>query len=346
MGNKLYQDKEWLYQKYWGENLSTTEIGKICEVKKQTIWRWLNIFDIIRRSISESLKGKRIGENNSFYNHHHTEKTKKKISNKNKGKIGWNKGKHLSEEHKKHLSEILKAGYLNGRVNSKSMLSKHHSKEAKQKISEALKGRIVSKETREKLRKNMKGKKKDYIVWNKGKKCPQCGFKKGVIFSKEHRKNISKSREGKYYGINSSNWKGGIEKLNHAIWNSKENNIWRLKVFKRDGFTCQICGNTNSNNFNAHHIIFLSKILQYYEITTIKDALKCELLWDTNNGVTLCKDCHKKIHSKEFRKWAYFEIRSIMYKKTGLYKDENIFNGLFTMGYVGENEVDYVLLRR
>ena len=50
---KLYQDKEWLCEKYLKEKLSTTQIGKLCKRTKVTIGRWLMIFNIPRRSQSE-----------------------------------------------------------------------------------------------------------------------------------------------------------------------------------------------------------------------------------------------------------------------------------------------------
>ena len=65
-----------------------------------------------RRKLSEARKGEKnpmygvhmCGKDNHFYGKHHTDKTKKKISEANKGNKTW-LGKHLSEEHKKKLSE-------------------------------------------------------------------------------------------------------------------------------------------------------------------------------------------------------------------------------------------------
>lgn len=59
---------------------------------------------------------------------------------------------------------------------------------------------------------------------------------------------------------------------------------WRLKVFKRDKYTCQCCG-VLKQYLNAHHI---------YSYHSHK-----KLRYKTSNGVTLCKNCHRKFH-KEF----------------------------------------------
>lgn len=80
----------------------------------------------------------------------HSEESKKKVSEANKGQIPWNKGKSPSEETKKKLSEANKgkSGYWTG---------KHHSEEHKKKISEALKGKHPSEETKKKISEAKKG---------------------------------------------------------------------------------------------------------------------------------------------------------------------------------------------
>jgi hypothetical protein len=70
-----------------------------------------------KRNLSQSHKGKYDGKKNPFYNKHHTEQTKKKLSKMFKGKhhslntefkIGQNLGKKLSKEHIKKISEAKK----------------------------------------------------------------------------------------------------------------------------------------------------------------------------------------------------------------------------------------------
>lgn len=131
--------------------------------------------------------------------------------------------------------------------------------------------------------------------------------------SDERLKKMSESHLGKYpngktrrkmsfsrLGEKHPNWKGGITLLRHRIRNNSKYEEWRLMVFGRDNFTCQDCGQRGVY-LEAHHIKSFSSIIQKYEITTIEEALRCEELWNINNGRTLCKDCHKKLRKKNIR---------------------------------------------
>lgn len=51
---KLYQNREWLYNKYWEEKLSLHQIAKLCNVSDQTILKYMNKFKISRRSMNEA----------------------------------------------------------------------------------------------------------------------------------------------------------------------------------------------------------------------------------------------------------------------------------------------------
>lgn len=75
-------------------------------------------------------------------------------------------------------------------------------------------------------------------------------------------------------------WKGGVTSENHKIRKSLQMKEWRRAVFKRDNFTCQICGQVGGN-LNADHI----KQFAHYP----------ELRFDLSNGRTLCKPCHLKV---------------------------------------------------
>ena len=56
---------------------------------------------------------------------------------------------------------------------------------------------------------------------------------------------------------------------------------WRLKVYKRDNYTCKCCG-TIGGKLTAHHI---------HSYRSNK-----KLRYITSNGITLCVKCHKEFH--------------------------------------------------
>jgi len=58
---------------------------------------------------------------------------------------------------------------------------------------------------------------------------------------------------------------------------------WRKSVFKRDDYTCQHCGSTS--DLQAHHI----KEWRDYP----------DLRYEVSNGVTVCVNCHSKIHGSK-----------------------------------------------
>lgn len=85
-------------------------------------------------------------------------------------------------------------------------------------------------------------------------------------------------------GERSIHWQGGITSKNAKIRNGIELRLWRESVYARDNWTCQDCGKRGSTELNAHHIRPFS---EYPELRTSID-----------NGVTLCKKCHKLRHKK------------------------------------------------
>ena len=55
--NRLYKNKDWLYQKYWKESLSIPKIAKLCGVAYNTMCYWLEKFNIKRRIAGEAMRG-------------------------------------------------------------------------------------------------------------------------------------------------------------------------------------------------------------------------------------------------------------------------------------------------
>ncbi len=99
-------------------------------------------------------------------------------------------------------------------------------------------------------------------------------------------------------GEKSHRYKGGLTSLVKQIRKTLKYKQWRTAVFTRDNFTCQECGQ-NGGELNAHHIKEFSFILRENNITTIEQALACTELWDINNGITFCGDCHIEGHKKQ-----------------------------------------------
>ena len=70
---------------------------------------------------------------------------------------------------------------------------------------------------------------------------------------------------------------------------------WRMRVYVRDGFLCQMCGvkGCRATPLQAHHIM---------PYKTFPDL---RLL--ASNGISLCKPCHQKIKNKELQYADYFK---------------------------------------
>lgn len=164
--------------------------------------------------------------------------------------------------------------------------------------------------------------KKGGTPWNKGKKASIETRRKisesligshrrlGIGFSEKSKKQISEKLKGRKLSVktiqkmseshikhpeNHHSWKGGITKTNLSIRRSFKYRQWISDIFTRDDFTCQDCG-IRGCHLHAHHIKKFSIIIKENKIMNIEEAFICEELWNINNGITLCKKCHKKEH--------------------------------------------------
>jgi hypothetical protein len=97
----------------------------------------------------------------------------------------------------------------------------------------------------------------------------------------------------KIRGKNNHNWKGGITKIRSRLWASAPYKAWRKAVFVRDGYVCQMCS-ARQCVLQAHHIL------------PVRDNYDTLLIFDVNNGITLCKGCHDDLMRHEYDYVQFF----------------------------------------
>lgn len=147
-----------------------------------------------------------------------TEETRRKMSDRLKGKPGIKKGFRASDETKKKMSEA-KKGKTPWNKGIRGVFN--HTEKTKKKIG-----------------------------------APQKGNKHalGYKYTEEQRRKMSRIRKGSGH----YNWQGGITSINEKVRNSLEYKLWREAVFERDGWTCIWCGARSSKGnpvvLNADHI--------------------------------------------------------------------------------------------
>lgn len=179
------------------------------------------------------------------------------------------KGKPLSKEHCKKISEIKSAVPC--------------------KIAGWNKGVPRSEESLRKFRLKMKNRKRPpfSIEWRNNIGKAQLGKKRNRTY--EQKLAISKKMSGEKCHL----WKGGITPINKKIRESLDYKIWREAVFARDDWTCNQC-NKRGGYMEAHHIK--------------KFSTNPELRFDIDNGLTLCKPCHDLTKTGKNRLLASGEV--------------------------------------
>ena len=164
---------------------------------------------------------------------------------------------------------------------NKSKLGKSLSKEHKEKLSLSRKGIHYSPNTEFK---------KGQINPNTVKASKLRVGEKNSFYGKHHSEEMKQKlrlRNKNRTGKRAFNWQGGKTKLSDKLKNSEEYKIWRKSVFERDNYTCVLCGKQKSGKLNADHI---------------KPRCKYpDLIFDVNNGRTLCVDCHKQTDTYGWR---------------------------------------------
>lgn len=159
-------------------------------------------------------------------------------------------------------------------------------------------GRKHNETTKEKIRLSRVGKYngEENPHWLGGKskpKCIDCGVEKGSWYGKR-----CIGCNFKFcIGENHPCWRGGTSER-RTLYHRKENIAWRIAVFKRDSYTCQVCRQIGGK-LQADHI----KAWSLYP----------ELRLDIDNGRTLCIECHKKTENYGSRVWKFLNKREVLY---------------------------------
>lgn len=110
-----------------------------------------------------------------------------------------------------------------------------------------------------------------FVPWNKDKK----GYSQPPR-TEEH---LEKLREKQRRGAASNFWRGGVssERSLIAAWTTQQ----APRVHKKYDYVCQVCGQ-KGGRLHAHHV---KPVVDYPE-----------LAFDFENLITVCEDCHAKIH--------------------------------------------------
>jgi hypothetical protein len=143
-----------------------------------------------RRKIGEAQEG----EKNHMFGKHHAEETGQKMSESRKGKPNGREGKRPTEETRQKMSEAQRGLHAG---ENHHFFGRHLSEEHRRKLSEAGKGRPVSEETRRKIGEALKGKASHVMTEETRRKISEAG--KGHPTSEETRRKISEANRGRHH---------------------------------------------------------------------------------------------------------------------------------------------------
>jgi hypothetical protein len=111
------------------------------------------------------------------------------------------------------------------------------------------------------------------------------------------------------YKENSSQWKGGVSSIQNVARNDKRlYEQWKYPILIRDQFKCVDCG--SGRDLHVHHNCetfsdIIKKVMTLDDYEKVEDYDTKKRVTDKiveyhvkNNvsGITLCKECHNKLH--------------------------------------------------
>lgn len=204
-----------------------------------------------------------LGINNPFSGKKHTETSREKMRLGLKGRVPWNTGLTLSKEHRLKFS-LSKIAYFQTHPEAKAHLRAIQ---------------LGSKQPPETIEKR--------VAHLRGRKRPQWV--------------VERIRATVRRGPQNHFWRGGMSTISYRLRRCSKFVAWRKEVFARDDYTCQECG-VRGSELHPHHLTSFSEILfrlyrRYGRANLYEKALRSRILWDVNNGQTLCANCHRKTDS-------------------------------------------------
>jgi len=276
--------EEELRSMYWDDDMSTYEIGKLCDVSYATVQNWMKRYGIKSRTISEA-----------------------KLVNSAKPpkeyleEMYWVNGMNISE-----IGKLCGVSYSTARdwiidygIEIRT-------------ISESRLGDSI-KPSKEDLEKMYWG--NGMSTYEIGKLCgvSQSTVRSWMIDYGIESRTVSEARiNGDFTGKKSGGWKGGISGGKYCY---RFNNKFKEAVRKRDDYTCQLCGfEQNGRRLSVHHIHYLKEDCypdvvalcqscntkvnsnrdyweKYFENQLIERGLYC---WSINNGEINDKNIYSK----------------------------------------------------
>lgn len=141
--------------------------------------------------------------------------------------------------------------------------------------------------------------------WRGGRKpCPKCGRRKSF-----YAQACMTCRGTGYTGDGNPNYRGVASvKILVRQWCFDH---WRPRVFARDGYRCQSCGDARGGNLCAHHVRPLSGLIRERQkawpgeiksatgrLAFVQALLADPEITSIENGQTLCEDCHRAVHRR------------------------------------------------
>ena len=333
-------DKEWLYNEYVTKDRSTQDIADEYGCKRNTIQCWLSKHKIKKDVVKREYKPKfNYQKKDYLYNEHIVKhKSMTDIANENNvsvDAIRYNLNKcginywvlspktNYTESDEQEIVKLYTVDGLSANKISE-MLGTDHST-----IIRILKKNHIKTRTMQEAQFQLNGINVDQRFydsdwlrnkhWTENMTCKEIGEIFGVEAGTIRRqmqklgvptKTNSESKIGLMSGDKHHNWQGGITELDKLLREYFHTNQVP-KIAKRDNYTCQLCGKTNTV-LHVHHIIHFSDIVK--EICSEHKDLKAsdpqdrqklyniivkdERFLDEDNLITYCKDCHfYKIHN-------------------------------------------------